>query len=147
MESINFFLEDGIPLDRISRGEICPYCGKVPEFVDSIEVYGKSYGWIYLCKPCDAWVGVHKNTDVPLGRLANGVLREYKKQAHAAFDVIWQHMISPSVPKNVARGKAYQWLAEHMQLPMARCHIGMFDENQCIQVIKICSQFKFEGDG
>lgn len=54
-------------------GHICPYCGCFAEFVDSSCVYnGKSYGMIYLCRPCVAWVGVHKGTDNALGRLANG---------------------------------------------------------------------------
>ena len=30
---------------------------------------------IYICKPCDAYVGVHKGTDKALGRLANKELR------------------------------------------------------------------------
>lgn len=39
----------------------CPYCGERAEFVDSAEVYhGQSYGLIYLCRPCDAYVGCHE---------------------------------------------------------------------------------------
>lgn len=131
---------------QIRYGEICPYCGNKPVLKDSIEIYGQSYGLIWHCEPCGAYVGVHKGTEVPLGRLANGVLREYKKQAHAAFDVIWQHKISRSMSKKVARGETYNWLAEQMGMEPKDCHIGMFDENQCVEVIKICSQFKFEGD-
>ena len=66
-------------------GLICPYCGNNSEYIDSSFIYGKSYGMIYLCRPCEAYVGVHKGTDKALGRLANKELRESKKEAHFYF--------------------------------------------------------------
>lgn len=74
----------------ILNGKKCPYCDGMPVYVDSSLVYGRSYGMIYLCHPCNAWVGVHKGTNKPLGRLANAELREAKKAAHEAFDKIWK---------------------------------------------------------
>lgn len=102
------------------------------EYVDSKIIYGKSYGKIYLCRDCNAYVGVHKGTDKPLGRLADKELRYWKKEAHAAFDPIW---------KNGAmyRGKAYLWLAEQMGLRTDETHIGMFDVEQCKKVVSICN--------
>lgn len=51
---------------------ICNYCGTPADFVDSSVVYhGHSFGMIYLCPRCGAYVGVHKGSDKPLGRLAN----------------------------------------------------------------------------
>ncbi|MBL0255764.1 MAG: hypothetical protein IPQ27_12795, partial [Chitinophagaceae bacterium] len=44
-------------------GLVCPYCGNKTEYIDSSFIYGKSYGMIYICKPYDAYVGVHKGTD------------------------------------------------------------------------------------
>lgn len=101
----------------------CPYCGKRAEFVDSAEVYhGRSYGMIYLCRPCDAYVGCHGNGkgDSPKGRLANAELRRWKIAAH----------------------NAYAWLAEQMGLPKEKTHIGMFDVAECQQVIQICTNRK-----
>ena len=69
-------------MDEIIAGKICPYCGKPTEYVDSSIIYGRSYGMIYLCRDCRAYVGVHKGTDQALGRLANAELREAKKEAH-----------------------------------------------------------------
>ena len=72
----------------MGRGQkiLCDYCGRQAEYVDSAEIYnGKSYGMIYLCRPCKAYVGVHRGSDKPLGRLADAELREWKKRAHAAF--------------------------------------------------------------
>lgn len=51
---------------------ICPYCGRVAKYVDSSVIYyGHSYGMAYLCRPCNAYVGVHHGTDRPKGSLAN----------------------------------------------------------------------------
>lgn len=61
------------------RKVYCDYCGRETEYVDSKVIYGKSYGKIYLCRNCMAYVGVHKGTDKPLGRLANAELRNWKR--------------------------------------------------------------------
>lgn len=110
----------------------CDYCGKPAELVDSSVIYGRSYGHkMYLCRSCNAWVGCHKGTDKPLGRLANAELRRWKMAAHDAFDPLWKHGQFPN------RRAAYTWLAEQMQLPVHLTHIGMFDVDQCKEVIII----------
>lgn len=110
----------------------CPYCGRKAEYVDSAEIYGKSYGMVYLCRPCDAYVGVHDGTDTPLGRLANRELRRWRNRAHAAFDPLWQQG-----PYRRRRNDAYAWLAGKMGLTKEETHIAMFDVEQCKQVIQI----------
>lgn len=116
----------------ILKGKKCPYCGGDPEYVDSSAVYNHSYGMIYLCRPCNAWVGVHKGTDKALGRLANAELREAKKEAHAVFDRIWKERLK-------SRPLAYKWLSEKLGTPSQYTHIGMFDPKQCKQVVEICN--------
>lgn len=111
----------------------CPYCGRKAEYVDSKVVYGKSYGKIYLCRNCMAYVGVHRGTSKPLGRLANAELRYWKKQAHAAFDPLWQYGRFKG-----SRNVAYVWLSKQMGTPIDKTHIGMFDVWQCKQVVSIC---------
>lgn len=115
----------------------CDYCGRPARFVDSKLVYGRSFGKIYYCGACNAWVGVHKGTSKPLGRLANAELRHWKKAAHKVFDPLWQcgHFKGK-------RNDAYAWLAEQMQLPVEKTHIGMFDVGQCQQAIKIINELK-----
>ncbi len=117
---------------------ICPYCGQRAEFVDSIAVYRRSYGMIYLCRPCDAYVGVHGNSDQPLGRLANAELRKYKVAAHDAFDPLWK-------TRRFLRSGAYAWLAKQMHIPIEKTHIGMFDVTQCKQVVALCNGKTKEG--
>lgn len=114
------------------RKVFCDYCGRPARFCDSKIVYGRSYGMIYYCGHCNAYIGVHKGTDKPLGRLANAELRYWKKQAHAAFDPLWQ--------RGSFRGRrnaAYDWLAQKMDLPVEETHIGMFDVGQCRRAIQI----------
>lgn len=110
----------------------CPYCGNKAEYVDSAEIYGKSYGMVYLCRPCDAYVGVHDGTDTPLGRLANRDLRRWRNRVHAAFDPLWQQG-----RYRRRRNDAYAWLAGKMGLTKEETHIAMFDVEQCKQVIQI----------
>ena len=117
----------------ILEGKICPYCGKETEFVDSSIIYGKSYGMIYLCKPCDAYCGVHKGTNKSLGRLANRQLRQAKKEAHKYFDKIWNL-------KLMKRHKAYKWLSEKLKIDPKYTHIGMFSEKTCKDVVYYSKQ-------
>lgn len=62
----------------------CNYCGKNTIWCENKEIYGKNWGksyMVYLCKPCDAYVGCHNNTKEALGTLANKELREARKKA------------------------------------------------------------------
>ena len=114
---------------------ICDYCGKRAEYVDdSIVYHGNSYGMIYYCPGCQAWVGVHKGTDKPKGRLANAELRNMRRIAHAVFDRIWREN------RQFTRKKAYKWLSEQMGLPEELTHIAMFDVDQCNQCIALCKK-------
>lgn len=139
------------------REVICPYCGKPAEYVSSTEIYGgRDYGMAYLCRADKAYVGVHKGTDRPLGRLANKELRQWKQKAHAAFDPLWEAKFKkrhgggegksgrpggPHYKKAYARNSAYKWLANELEIPRPDCHIGMFDVEQCKRVVELCSRF------
>lgn len=122
------------------RKVICPYCNQPAQLVDSRAVYKKSYGMIWHCEPCKAWVGCHKNSKdhIPLGRLANAELRQWKQRAHAAFDPLWRE-------GSMKRRAAYNWLAEMMEMHTSRCHIGMFDVRECIRVVAIMNKVKEPG--
>lgn len=110
-------------------GKICPYCKGQPILVSSVEIYGTDYGMLWECKPCKAYVGCHRDTTVPKGRLANAALRSKKKQAHEYFDRIWKSGL-------MDRSAAYKWLSEILGTPPEFTHIGMFNENTCKEVIK-----------
>jgi hypothetical protein len=125
-------------MDEFSDVKNCPYCKDKSVYVDSSEVYPRSYGMIYLCRPCHAWVGVHKGTNVALGRIANSELRNFKKQAHYYFDILWKRKINKGLTKKIARTKAYMWLSRELKIPAKKTHIGMFDVDQCRRVVELC---------
>jgi hypothetical protein len=107
----------------------CPYCGGHPKLADSQEIYGKSYGPMWICRPCGAYVGCHKGTNKPLGTLANAETRELRKRVHAMFDPLWKS-------RRIHRTNAYGALAEEMRIERRHCHIGMFTSEQCRAAIE-----------
>lgn len=121
------------PADKerlVIEGKICPYCWGWSVCADSAEIYnGKSYGWIWLCRPCRAYVGCHKGTKEALGRLADKQLREKKMAFHAAFDPLWRN-------GRFNRAWLYGWLAKEMGMSRDRCHGGMFSTEQCDKAIE-----------
>jgi hypothetical protein len=124
----------------------CPYCGRSSYFKPTSDiVYGRDYGPIYLCQgfpECKAWVGCHKGTDKPLGRLADAQLRAAKRRAHEFFDPLWKRkMARTGCRQHEARTAAYAWLAEQMGIEVDQCHIGMFDVRDCMKVVNLCRPF------
>lgn len=115
----------------------CQYCNKQAQFVDSRIIFGKSYGMIYYCADCQAWVGVHCGTCNPLGVLANEELRLAKRSAHLYFDTIWQ---TRRMPRHVA----YPWLAQKLNKDVSKTHIGEFSVKECELVVEICKQYLFK---
>lgn len=129
--------------DEVLLGKVCPYCGRPTELVDSEIIYRRSYGMIYLCRPCDAYVSINKVTGLSLGRLANKELREAKKEAHYWFDQIARTSLinkvyNKYIPGISNRNKAYRWLSEQLGIPVETCHIGMFDVGDCKRVVNLC---------
>lgn len=140
-------LEAPTPLPHVSRRALkrvknprdipteCPYCGGSVTLVENSVIYrGRTYGdwpYAYLCKPCDAFVGLHPDTDIPLGTLADKPLREARKKSKAHFHE-WMGM------GRMTRSEAYAWLAEKMNIPTEVCHFGWFDERQCEEANDHC---------
>lgn len=129
--------------EKIIRGEICPYCYQIPEKVSSVEIYGTDYGDIMICRACNAYVGCHKDTNLPKGRLANAHLRVSKIIAHGAFDQLWKEkaiiQLLPIIEINELgfRKASYKFLARELHLDEQYCHIGMFDTELCEETYKI----------
>ena len=153
------------PMNQFDRGNasppktvqapICPYCGGTSIFLNSsAKIYGgRDYGPVWYCDKDQAWVGCHRGTMSPLGRLANAELRKLKMNVHAVFDPIWlrryetKSALDPKYRKHMARNGRYKRLAELMGIPRERCHVGRFDEAQCRQAIEICNSGALEKDG
>lgn len=118
----------------------CPYCGAEVVLREAKYVYhtNKSEDWgkVWVCSnypKCNAYVGCHKGTTLPLGRLANTRLRTLKSEAHKQFDPIWKCGL-------MSRREAYKWLASMLRIDINDCHIGMFDVKMCQKVIHLCKK-------
>lgn len=101
----------------------CRYCGGEIRIQDHMVVYGKTYGdwpYVYRCPPCDARVGMHPFTNIPLGTLANEELRRARKDVKNRFQDIFKlgHM---------TRSEAYAALADEMGIDRENCHFGWFE--------------------
>lgn len=112
-------------IDKYPVPTCCPYCNSKVIYTSNAEIYGKEYGngRCYKCTSCDAYVGVHDGTDIPLGLLANKELRELKKQCHTLFDPVWKQN------KSIKRKQAYQQLANALEIPIKECHFGWFNKD------------------
>lgn len=104
----------------------CHYCGSDVSIEENKEVYGRNFGdypWIYLCDSpaCGAYVGIHPNTNIPLGTLANAETREARRRVKNIF-LQWC---------GNKRDKAYPLLAQAMGIPSSECHFGWFDLEMC----------------
>lgn len=129
--------------NKVVVAPVCPYCRSRSQLVygNIIYPYRKDLHSLkfYQCAPCDAYVGCHRNSGVPLGRLANAQLRTAKMSAHTAFDPIWKTGL-------MTRSGAYAWLAKMMRMNPEDCHIGMFDVDQCKLVVYHSKVFRGVND-
>lgn len=123
----------------------CPYCKSAVQLVENDVIYGRHYGrhygewpWAYRCAPCDAYVGLHPFTNIPLGTLATAPVRDARKQAKAHFNPLWQN-------GEMSRSEAYAWLAKALRIAnVNECHIGWFDIDRCADVVKAVKAYRKE---
>lgn len=126
-----------MPRQKREYEVVCDYCGsETPRVKGNIiyphrpDLFDRDF---YYCEPCKAWVGTHKGTYRPLGRLANAELRLWKVAAHAKFDLLWK-------VGGYDRSGAYRFLANLLQISLEECHIGMMSVEQCKKVVELVDQ-------
>jgi zinc-finger-containing domain len=118
---------------EILRGAICPYCDRLTTRVKAAEIYGDvpfADQDFLLCRPCWAYVGVHKSSGIALGRVANLALREKRSAAHRVFDRLYKEGY-------LTRSAAYRWLSCQLDIPKKYTHIAMFGEKTCDRIVEI----------
>lgn len=96
----------------------------------------KSKGrYLYVCDrypKCDAYVGAHQKSKLPMGTLADGNLRNKRIQAHKVFDKMWKCGA-------MTKWQAYKWLQGKFSLNSDQAHIAKFGEYMCDQLILECN--------
>lgn len=105
----------------------CPYCQGEVQIQHHKDIYGRVYNdwpWVYSCPDCQATVGMHPFTNIPLGTIANRQLRGARTRCKPPFEKLWRG--GP-----LTRTEAYQALAKHLGIPFDQCHFGWFDRETC----------------
>ncbi len=123
--------------DPLPAPTTCSYCQSPVELISNERIYGIEYGewpYAYSCTGCDAYVGLHPHTDVPLGTLADSALRAARKRSKAAFAAATR-LLGISERRN-----AYMWLANAMNIPVPECHFAWFDQNLCRRAERVCNE-------
>ena len=121
-------------IDIISIPKECRYCGNPVVYTSNAEIYGREYGngKCYLCRKCRAFVGVHTDTNIPLGTLANDKLRKARNRAHNYFDKLWKE---PT--RIMKRNDAYSWLSKQLGIKKQETHIAWFEIEQCDKTVEL----------
>ena len=93
----------------------------------------------WWCKPCDAYVGCHNNSQRPLGTMADYKTRQFRKLAHAEFDPLWQKVFKKKSNRRLNRDHFYNLISNKFGY---RVHIGESDVDQCKAIIEWCKKRK-----
>lgn len=114
--------------DPVAIPTECRYCANGVDLVENSAIYnGRCYGdwpYAYLCGCCGAYVGLHPDTDLPLGTLADKRTRDARNATKKTFEAIFRD-------GHMTRKQAYAWLADQMGISTADCHFGLFEPAQC----------------
>lgn len=126
---------------------LCDYCGAkalLTRFGDETYPYRDDHGPLWVCAPCEAWIGVpaRSTRHVPLGRLANAELRDAKSRLHDALEpLVTAKMRRDKVNAFEARGKAIRWLAGELGFELSNPSIHLLTLEQCEQAIRHIDTF------
>lgn len=117
----------------------CPFCDQPAEWVSHAEIYGKVFNkdahMIWLCRPCDAYVGTHQNSKRPLGQMANAHMRRARKLTKELF--INKCLMGNWKCNKTLKSAAYAMLADRMGITVDECHFGDFTVEQCRDAYRI----------
>ena len=116
----------------------CPQCGGTAILRSAAEIYAdpRRKDRMYVCSnypQCRCYVSTYPGTNIPMGTLADGDLRQLRIQAHHKFDQVWKSGI-------MTRDNAYRWMADSFGIPMQEAHIAMFGAYRCKELIRQCNQ-------
>jgi hypothetical protein len=120
--------------------KICIYCNSDVEIVNNKDIYGKSYGkwpWVYLCKNCGSFVGIHLNTNIPLGNLADTKTRKARIESKEPFMNLYKS-------GRITIDDAYLQLSKKLKIPLSECHFGLFNVDMCKKAAIAAREIFFE---
>jgi hypothetical protein len=131
----------GRPIKALPQ-PLCEYCGAYAALVkygDASYPYREDHGTLWLCSTCQAWIGIHSRStrNVPLGRLADGALRDAKRRLHDTLEPLVAGKVRrDSVNAFEARAKAIRWVASELGFDPVPASIHNLSLDQCEQAIR-----------
>lgn len=131
--------------DWLPRPTVCNCCGEESVVLsNNRDVYnGKSFGewpYVYRCVACNAYVGLHPDTDLPLGTLADTMTRDARKAAKQLYFKVNELFFGGD------RTATYGWLAKQMGMVQSRCHFAMFTEFEACGAAETCYTAIMDGE-
>ena len=114
----------------------CPDCGTemvLMKMPNGDDYYGCTHSENGI--RCRGNVSCHPGTTNPMGIPATEDVRRLRTECHKGFDRLWKYGY-------YTRTGAYVWLARWMGIPEYKAHIGSFDKEQCLRLLKILEGFK-----
>jgi len=121
--------------DRLVPPTACHRCDGAVRLVSNDEIYGRQCGdwpYAYLCTECQAYVGLHRGTDLPLGIMADRATINARRAAKIQFMRLTHEHFGGN------RTAAYQWLSQALEIAPANCHFGMFTRQQAEAAGRAC---------
>ncbi|MBZ0073649.1 zinc-finger-containing protein [Bordetella hinzii] len=122
--------------DRIAPPTSCHCCGGPVRLTNNSDIYnGHSFGdwpFVYRCTQCQAYIGLHPDTDLPLGIMAGRATISARKAAKSVFLQLQTRRFGSD------RGAAYAWLAHALGIAKTICHFAMFSEEQANRAAQVC---------
>lgn len=106
--------------------------------------YREDHGRLWICTPCQAWIGIHSRStrNVPLGRLADSLLRNAKSRLHDSLEPLVTGKIRrDQVNPFEARAKAVRWVATELGFEPMPGTIHHLSLEQCEQAIRYIEVF------
>jgi hypothetical protein len=127
---------------------LCDYCGAravLARAGDEAYPYRDDHGPVWACAVCEAWIGIHARStrNVPLGRLANGALRQAKSRLHDVLEPLVAGKVRrDGVSAFEARSRAIRWVATEIGLDPLPASIHALSLEQCEQAIRYVEAFQ-----
>lgn len=121
--------------NRLDPPTVCGCCASNQvELIHNEHIYGRGFGrwpYAYWCRACLAYVGLHADTDLPLGTLADVRTREARTKAKELFFDFARKRFQMDL------NLSYEWLSGALGIPKEVTHFGMFNEEQAVRVTSI----------
>ena len=111
---------------------VCPYCTHQA-------IFNQGY---WRCNPCDAQVKCFRDSNEPVGTLANKSLRKARKDANIAFGEAMQYLIDQGVKRHEAKKQITEAVCKTTGIPKTLFNIETFDAKLCDYVEKAISGMK-----